>query len=51
MAEASGALYVARKKIHPKAVRGRFRRWKDAIGWTLAAVFFLTPWVPVEAAG
>lgn len=51
MAEASGALYVARKKIHPKAVSGRFRRWKDAIGRTLAAVFFITPWIRWDRPG
>ncbi|EKV30059.1 Type cbb3 cytochrome oxidase biogenesis protein CcoG [Caenispirillum salinarum AK4] len=51
MAEASGALYAAREKIHPKAVRGRFRRWKDAIGWTLAAVFFIVPWLRWDRPG
>lgn len=41
----SNALYVSRKKIHPKAVKGTFRRVKNALNVLLLTVFYVTPWL------
>ena len=39
-------LYKGREPIHPKAIKGRFRRFKDFVLYLAYAVFFLLPWVP-----
>lgn len=48
--QGGGSLYAARVKIHPKAVKGTFRRAKDVIGFALMTVFFLAPWLRWERA-
>ncbi|SOD97919.1 cytochrome c oxidase accessory protein CcoG [Caenispirillum bisanense] len=40
-----GSLYASRVKIHPKAVKGPFRRAKDVLGVALMIVFFVSPWL------
>ncbi|BAI75150.1 protein (plasmid) [Azospirillum sp. B510] len=37
--------YAPHRKIHPKAVRGRFRRVKSLLGAVLLALFALLPWL------
>lgn len=39
-------LYVSPPKIHPKAVKGPFRRAKTVISLVLLAVYFVGPWIP-----
>lgn len=41
-------LYQAREAIHPKAIHGRFRRFKTGVLLLAYAVFFLLPWVRWE---
>ncbi|HYG85364.1 MAG TPA: cytochrome c oxidase accessory protein CcoG [Azospirillum sp.] len=38
-------LYVSHKTIHPKAVRGRYRRIKWAVLVVLLAVYYVLPWI------
>ncbi|ALJ34969.1 cytochrome c oxidase accessory protein CcoG [Azospirillum brasilense] len=40
--------FESQKKIHPKAVSGRYRRWKTILTWVLLAVFFIAPWIRWE---
>lgn len=52
MSEASQTgLYAPRTKIHPKSVKGRFRRWKDVIGTFLVTIYFAAPWLRWERPG
>jgi len=44
-APAPAPLYVSRRKIHPKAVRGRFRRMKWLIAAVLLALYVVLPWL------
>ncbi|WP_245986758.1 cytochrome c oxidase accessory protein CcoG [Azospirillum thermophilum] len=45
MAQAAPPAYAPHRKIHPKAVRGRYRRIKTATGTVLLALFALLPWL------
>ncbi len=38
-------LYAAREPIHPKAIHGRFRRFKNGVLLLAYGVFFLLPWL------
>lgn len=40
-----GVLYTSRKKIHPKAVSGFFRRMKWQIMVVTLAIYYITPWL------
>ena len=40
-----GPLYSSRRKIHPKAVSGFFRRMKWQIMIVALAIYYLTPWI------
>jgi cytochrome c oxidase accessory protein FixG len=40
-----GPMYVSRRRIHPKAVKGRYRRIKTWLGLVLLALFVLLPWL------
>ncbi|MFO7581233.1 cytochrome c oxidase accessory protein CcoG [Guyparkeria sp.] len=44
-------LYAKREPIHPKAIRGRFRRFKDIVLLVAYGVFFLLPWVRWDRGG
>ena len=44
-APAPAPLYVARRQIHPKAVKGRYRSIKTVLGVVLLALFVLLPWL------
>ncbi|MBK1838589.1 cytochrome c oxidase accessory protein CcoG [Azospirillum sp. YIM B02556] len=37
--------YASHRKIHPKAVRGRYRRLKSVLGVVLLALFAILPWL------
>ncbi len=41
-------LYKAREPIHPRSVKGRFRRFKTGVLVVAYGVFFLLPWVRWE---
>ncbi len=41
-------MYQAREPVHPKAIHGRFRRFKDIVLLVAYGVFFLLPWVRWE---
>ena len=43
-----GALYAKRIPIHPRSVRGRFRRLKHAVLALAYGVYFLLPWLRWE---
>lgn len=45
---AADELYAAREPIHPKGIRGRFRRFKNIVLLVAYGVFFLLPWVRWE---
>ncbi len=38
-------LYAAREPIHPKAIHGRFRRFKNIVLLVAYGFFFLLPWI------
>ena len=38
----------SRNFIHPADVRGRFARWRAAVGWALIAVYVMLPFVPIN---
>lgn len=40
-----GVLYTSRRKIHPRAVTGFFRRLKWWIMGVTLAIYYLTPWI------
>lgn len=40
------SLYAARKKIHPRAVKGRFATWRWIFVWLTQAVFYGLCWLP-----
>lgn len=42
---APGPAYAPHRKIHPKAVRGRYRRVKTLLGVVLLALFAVIPWL------
>jgi cytochrome c oxidase accessory protein FixG len=44
-------LFESQKKIHPKAVKGVFRRLKTATFAVLLALFYLAPWIRWERGG
>lgn len=46
-----GELYAERKKIHPRAVKGKYRRLKDVMMWGFLALYHLTPLLPWERTG
>ncbi|MEJ6023582.1 cytochrome c oxidase accessory protein CcoG [Ramlibacter sp. PS4R-6] len=39
------SLYEAQKKIYPRAVTGRFARWRWAFVWLTQVVFYGLPWL------
>jgi cytochrome c oxidase accessory protein FixG len=39
------SLYEAQKKIYPRAVTGRFARWRWAMVWLTQLIFYGLPWV------
>lgn len=45
---AQQSLYVASEKIYPRAVTGRFRTWRNAVGTVLMVLFFATCWVTLD---
>ena len=40
------SLYAAHQKIYPRAVEGRFARWRWAFVWLTQLVFYGLPWLP-----
>jgi hypothetical protein len=42
---AARSLYAKRRRIHPKAAHGVFRRLKWAIMAVTLAIYYLTPWI------
>jgi len=44
-------LYAARKKIHPKRVKGAFRNAKWIVMAITLAIYYLTPWIRWSRAG
>ncbi len=40
-----GPMYASRRRIHPKSVKGRYRRIKTGLGIALLALFVLLPWL------
>jgi cytochrome c oxidase accessory protein FixG len=40
-----GKLYQARKKIHPKAISGTYRRLKTTLAIIFMGIYFLLPWL------
>ncbi len=44
-APAPASAYASHRKIHPKDVRGRYRRLKTVLGAVLLALFALLPWL------
>jgi cytochrome c oxidase accessory protein FixG len=40
------SLYEAQKKIHPRAVTGRFANWRWLFVWATQLVFYGLPWIP-----
>lgn len=45
LTEQEPELYQAREPIHPKSIKGRFRRFKTTILILAYAIFFLLPWL------
>ncbi|MBI3936119.1 MAG: cytochrome c oxidase accessory protein CcoG [Betaproteobacteria bacterium] len=43
--EVETALYEVRRKIHPRAVRGRFAAWRWALVWLTQIIFYGAPWL------
>jgi cytochrome c oxidase accessory protein FixG len=43
--EQGGSLYEAQKKIYPRAVTGKFARWRWGLVWLTQLVFYGLPWV------
>jgi cytochrome c oxidase accessory protein FixG len=39
------SLYEAQKKIYPRAVSGRFARWRWAFVWLTQVIFYGLPWI------
>jgi len=50
LTEIEEPMYKAREPIHPKSIKGRFRRFKSTVLVLAYAVFFLLPWVRWERA-
>jgi cytochrome c oxidase accessory protein FixG len=40
------SLYEKQKKVYPRAVHGRFARWRWLMVWLTQAVFYGLPWLP-----
>ncbi len=40
------SLYAKQVKLYPRAVSGRFARWRWIMVWVTQLVFYGTPWVP-----
>ena len=44
--EVEVSLFEVRKKIHPRAISGRFTNWRWAFVWLTQAVFYGLCWIP-----